>query len=141
MTWREKCIPALIAAHVFLSPQHFSRFEEAFHMLKDRSFFNKGVCKYAFMAALDQEHSNEFKDIVEFMISEKDVTASYMIKRQKKILTCLYDANEKTICQLIIQFLEHPEQTPSESFILELSSAWVPIGDSTLEASYVIDAL
>ncbi len=36
------------------------------------------------MAALDQEHYNEFKDIVEFMISEKAVTASYMIKRQKK---------------------------------------------------------
>ena len=36
------------------------------------------------MAALDQEHYNEFKDIVGFMISEKAVTASYMIKRAKK---------------------------------------------------------
>lgn len=141
MTWREKCIPALIAAQVFLSPQHFSRFEEIFHILKDRPFFNRGVCKCAFMASMDQERYNQFKDIMEYMISEKAVTASYLIKWRKKHLANLYDANEKTLCKLTIQFLEYPDTTPSESFILELSSAWIPIGDSTLEASYVIDAL
>ena len=64
-------------------------------------------------AALDQKHYNEFKDIVEFMISEKGCHCLLHDKAAEKILTCLYDANEKTICQLIIQFLEHPEQAPS----------------------------
>lgn len=141
MTWRERCISALITAQVFLSPQHVSHFEEAFHLLKDCSFFNKGVCKYAFIATMDQRSFNEFRSIVDYMIAEKSVTTSYMLKQRKKVLNELYDANEKVICKLTIQFLEQPDKTPSESFILELSSAWVPIGDSALEASYVIDSL
>ena len=33
MSWEEKCIPALLDQRVFLSPQHFSRFETAFYVI------------------------------------------------------------------------------------------------------------
>jgi len=42
---------------------------------------------------------------------------------------------------MALEFLLHPDQTPSESLMLKMSAAWIGIADSTLEASYIIDKL
>ena len=40
---------------------------------------------------------------------------------------------------MALAFLEHPGQTPSDSFLLQLSHIWVPIADNALAASEIID--
>lgn len=71
MSWEEKCIPALLEQRVFLSPQHFSRFESAFSFLRHQYFFTKGVCKCAILAAWDPKHFKIFMDSMQEMVEKK----------------------------------------------------------------------
>ena len=60
----EKNILHWLQPYVLSSPQHFP-FWSSLHMPGKTALFNKGTGKYAFMVVIDQEHYNEFKDIVE----------------------------------------------------------------------------
>ena len=83
MSWEEKCIPALLEQRVFLSPQHFSRFEAAFSFLRHQYFFTKGVCKCAVLAAWDPKHFEIFMDSMQKMVERKEKDSSYMIAQGK----------------------------------------------------------
>ena len=83
MSWEEKCIPALLEQRVFLSPQHFSRFETAFSFLRHQYFFTKGVCKCAILAAWDPKHFKIFMDSMQEMVEKKVKDSSCMITQGK----------------------------------------------------------
>lgn len=140
MNWLDKCESALTSAHIFLSHSHLSRFVQAFQVLKQQPFVTKGLCKCAFLSAWDQEHFDVFMDMVNELITNNDTNLDRMIQAGKEYIRNS-KSNEKILYTLAHEFLLYPDQTPSESFILELSSAWIAIGDSTLEASYIIDQL
>ncbi|NCC43539.1 MAG: hypothetical protein EOM18_08140 [Clostridia bacterium] len=140
MSWEEKCIPALLDQEVFLSPQHFSRFETIFAFLRHQQFFNKGLCKYAVLASWDQAHFNYFDSAVHEMAENKEITCDTLIKSARKY-TDDPDQNRGQIVKLAIEFLEHPDSTPSETLILKLSKAWIPIVDSAISASLALDNL
>lgn len=140
MNWLDKCESTLTSAHIFLSHSHLARFASAFHTLKQQPFVSKGLCKCAFLSAWDQQHFDIFMDMVEQMIANNETNLDRMILAGEEHIRNA-KSNEKILYSLSQEFLLHPDSTPSESFILELSSAWIPIGDSTLEASYIIDQL
>lgn len=140
MKWLEKCETALIDAHIFLSHQHLVRFHETFHLLKEQPFVNKGLIKCAFLAAWDQGHFNIFMNSVTECMKHNDTNLNRMIKNSADILENA-KASEQVLYELSQEFLLHPDETPSESFLMKLSTLWIAIADSTLEASYIIDKL
>lgn len=140
MSWEEKCIPALLNQGVFLSPQHFSRFETAFAYLRHQPFFTKGVCKCAVLAAWDQPNYDFFMSTMHEMADRKDITPDYMLKKGE-LLVHDPDPNRGLLFQLSVDFLKYPGQTPSENVILKLSGAWVPLVDSAITASLILDQL
>ncbi|MBS6195710.1 MAG: hypothetical protein KH828_09035 [Clostridiales bacterium] len=140
MSWEEKCIPALVEHRVFLSPQHFSRFETAFAFLRHQRFFNKGLCKCAVLASWDQSEFTHFMNAIHKMEDLKASNLSIMIERIQKLAETS-DPNLKLFYQLAVEFLTKPGQTPSETIILKLSKAWVPLMDNVIAASLVLDSL
>ncbi|MDY4670035.1 MAG: hypothetical protein SO415_08610 [Oliverpabstia sp.] len=140
MSWEEKCIPALLEQRVFLSPQHFSRFEAAFSFLRHQYFFTKGVCKCAVLAAWDPKHFEIFMDSMQEMVERKEKDSSYMIA-QGKLYSKHSDNNMRLFAKLYTDFLSNPNQTPSENIMLKFSKNWVPLLDSAITASLVLDKL
>ena len=61
---------------------------------------------------------------------------------EKKLpLTQGLNLNERILYDMSSNFLKYPGQTPDESCLIRLSRSWVPIGDSALAASEIIDTL
>ena len=129
MDWKNKVVDALIKGDCFFSTFQKMRFIQLFNELKDEPFFSKGFCKCVFLASCDQEHTDFLKKVVDNMLKLSDEHASSL------------KANEKVLFRLSDDFLRNPDSTPDESFLLELSRSWVPIGDSALQASLIIDSL
>jgi len=140
MKWLDKCESALIDSHIFLSHQHLSRFQEAFKLIKNQPFITKGLVKCLFLSAWDQEHFNIFMDVIYQLIHYNERNLDRMLEIGRGYAE-RSKASEKIFYTLAIEFLLHPDQTPSESFILKMSTSWIGIADSTLEASYIIDKL
>ncbi|MFR3184406.1 MAG: hypothetical protein ACLTOR_04635 [Ruminococcus sp.] len=125
MSWEEKCIPALLDQRVFLSPQHFSRFETAFSFLRHQYFFTKGVCKCAVLAAWDPKHFKIFMDSMHATAERRDRDPSVMINMAREYAQHA-DNNLRLFATLYMDFLSQPGQTPSENVILKFSKNWVP---------------
>jgi hypothetical protein len=140
MNWEERCIPALLNQKVFLSPQHFSRFETAFAFLRHQQFFTRGVCKYAVLATWDQNYFDFFSKTIHEMAENKDTNSDRLIAIMNKYANDP-DSNRRLIIQLGKDFLTKPGVTPSETLILKLSKAWIPIVDSAITASLILDEL
>lgn len=140
MSWEEKCIPALLEQRVFLSPQHFSRFETAFSFLRHQYFFTKGVCKCAILAAWDPKHFKIFMDSMQEMVEKKVKDSSCMIT-QGKLYSKHSDNNMRLFAELYTYFLSNPNQTPSENIMLRFSKNWVSLLDCAITASLVLDKL
>lgn len=140
MSWEEKCIPALLEQRVFLSPQHFSRFESAFSFLRHQYFFTKGVCNCAILAAWDPKHFKIFMDSMQEMVEKKVKDSSCMIT-QGKLYSKHSDNNMRLFAELYTYFLSNPNQTPSENIMLRFSKNWVPLLDCAITASLVLDKL
>lgn len=140
MSWEEKCIPALLDQRVFLSPQHFSRFETAFSFLRHQYFFTKGVCKCAVLAAWDPKHFKIFMDCMHATAERRDRDPSVMINMAREYAQHA-DNNLRLFATLYMDFLSQPGQTPSENVILKFSKNWVPLIDSAITASLVLDNL
>lgn len=140
MSWEEKCIPALIEQDVFLSPQHFSRFETAFSFLRHQYFFTKGLCKCAVLAAWDPKHFNIFMKAMQETAERRDKNSDIMIAQAKEYSRSA-DSGLKFFAELYTEFLSKPNQTPSENIMLKFSKNWVPLIDSVITASLVLDKL
>ena len=140
MDWKVKCIPALTAHHVFLSPQHFDRFEQLYALLEGSHLFTKGLCKCAFLAAWDHDLTIKFRNTVLPLLRSGKIEQNRLIAKAKEDLYSR-DPNMKVIYQMVMDFLQYPDQTPSEACMLSLSPNWLPVADSALEASHIIDRL
>ena len=140
MDWKNKVVDALIKGDCFFSTFQKMRFIQMFNELKDEPFFSKGFCKCVFLASCDQEHTDFLKKVVDKLISMDAKNTDYMLKLSDEHASSL-KANEKVLFRLSDDFLRNPDSTPDESFLLELSRSWVPIGDSALQASLIIDSL
>lgn len=140
MKWLDKCESALIDSHIFLSHQHISRFHEAFKLIKNQPFITKGLVKCLFLSSWDQEHFNIFMDAVYQLIHNNETNLDRMLEIGQGYVE-RSKASEKIFYNLAMEFLLHPGQTPSESFILKMSTSWIGIADATLEASCIIDKL
>jgi len=140
MKWLDKCETALIDSHIFLSHQHITRFQDAFKLIKNQPFINKGLIKCLFLSAWDQEHFNVFMDVIHQLIQNNDTNLDRMIEIGQDYVQ-RSKASEKLFYAMALEFLLHPDQTPSESLMLKMSASWIGIADSTLEASYIIDKL
>lgn len=128
------------AGIIILSPQHFSRFETAFSFLRHQRFFNKGLCKCAVLAAWDPKKFEIFMDAMHEMAEHKETNQTAMIAKAREELRTA-DPNRRLFIQLSLDFLTKPNQTPSETIILKLSKAWVPLMDNVITASLVLDSL
>lgn len=140
MNWEEQCVPALVEQRVFLSPQHFSRFETAFGFLRNQRFFTKGLCKCAVLAAWDQKNFMTFMDVMHQMEEQKVTNAAPLVEYARNLIQDP-DPSMSLFARLSVDFLTKPNQTPSETIILKLSKAWVPLMDSVITASLVLDKL
>lgn len=140
MEWKIKCISALTAHHVFLTPQHFNRFEQIYTALEGNIHFTRELCKCAFLAAWDHELASKFQSSVFPLLRNRQPNLQELITTAKEDLAG-QDPNMKIIYQMVIDFLEHPGETPAEHCMLSLSPNWLPIADSALEASHIIDRL
>jgi len=138
--WLDKCESALIDSRIFLSHQHITRFQDAFKLIKNQPFINKGLVKCLFLSAWDQEHFNVFMDVIHQLIQNNDTNLDGMIEIGQDYVQ-RSKASEKLFYAMAVEFLLHPDQTPSESLMLKMSASWIGIADSTLEASYIIDKL
>ncbi|MGI6006521.1 MAG: hypothetical protein ACOX8E_03400 [Ruminococcus sp.] len=140
MDWKNKVVDALIEGDCFISTFQKMRFIQLFNRLKDEPFFTKAFCKCVFLASCDQEHTDFLTSVADKLIEKKAVNTDYMLKLSDEHMKTL-KSNEKILFKLSDSFLRNPDSTPDESFLLELSRSWVPIGDCALQASLVIDAL
>lgn len=140
MSWKNECIPALKSHHLFLSPVHFQRFTQLFNYLRDRAFFNKGLCKCIFLASWDQERYNSFMETMEELIARDAQDLSYMAEKGKAKLP-RSSGNEKTLYKMSMEFITRPGYTPDEDLLLNLSSAWVPVADNIIDLCKLLEEL
>ena len=101
---------------------------------------SRELCKCAFTASWDQEHVNIFRQTMQEMLDNHATDCSYMLEKAVPLMKNI-NHNEAILYQLSIDFLKHPGETPDEECLLKLSRIWVPIGDSALSASEIIDSL
>ena len=105
-----------------------------------KAFFCKELCKCAFLAAWDQAHAITFDQTMTELCNMKATNLQPMLEKGEALLPHL-PHSEKALFQMSCDFLKYPGQTPDESVLLTLTSAWVSIADNALEASRVIDEI
>lgn len=125
---------------LFLSGLHYGQFNMLLDRVKDEPFFCKELCKCAFLASWDQAHAIYFDNTMTELCDVHATDLSPMLQKGKEALKAL-SQSERIIFQMSCDFVEHPGETPDDSVLLKLSSAWVSIADNALEASRLIDAL
>ena len=140
MDWKNKVIDALIEGDCFFSTFQKMRFIQLFNKLKDEACCTKGFCKCVCLASCDQEHTDFLSKAADKLIEMGARDTDYMLKLSDEHIASL-KANEKILFELSDSFLRYPDTTPDETCLLELSRSWVPIGDSALQASLIIDNL
>lgn len=140
MNWKDRCLESLASHRCFMSSFHKLRFIEMFEWLRDKAFFNKGLCKCIFLAAWDQKHTDFLKETMQEMINMKAKSLDYMLDKGQNEMGNII-SNERALYQLSCDFIRYPEKTPDESCLVCLSSTWVAIGDRALQASEIIDRL
>lgn len=140
MSWRLHCIEELDRYHCFSSAFQKSRFIEMYDKVKYQPFFTKGLCKCLFLSAWDQEHTTVMQNMLQELMDQKAHSLDYMIESGKAKSETNH-TYESAMYQLATFFLTHPGETPDESWLLRLSRHWIPLGDSVLQASEIIDRL
>lgn len=140
MDWREYCIEELDRYYCFVSAFHKSRFIKMYDRVKYLPFFTKGLCKCIFLAAWDQEHSQVMERMLDELTERKAQNLEYMVESGRRIQE-EGQSNERILYELAEFFLTHPGETPDESCLMQLSRNWIPLGDSVLQASQVVDGL
>lgn len=138
MDWRDYCIEEIAKHRCFVSAMHKKRFIELFDMVQNEPFFTKEICKCMYLAAWDQVHTDEMKEIFRGLMDEGVLDAKRLIgKRDFSSAT----TNEKEILKLAHEFLDNPGKTPDESCLMKLSKAWIPLGDGALQVSDLLNSL
>lgn len=140
MSLTEKVVYALRTRHLFLSSMHYEHFNMLIDRVKDEPFFCKELCKCAFLAAWDQAHAITFDQTMTELCNMKAANLQPMLEKGEALLPHL-PHSEKALFQMSCDFVKYPGQTPDESVLLTLTSAWVSIADNALEASRVIDEI
>ncbi len=140
MVWTEKVVNALHDGDCFISSLHKANFIQLFDEIKNYPFFCKQLCKCAFTASWDQPHIQVFRQTMREMQDRNALDCSYMLEKSGELMEHLNE-NEKILYQMSVEFLTKPGKTPDESCLIHLSRTWVPIGDSALAASEIIDSL
>ena len=125
---------------LFLSGLHYDQFNMLLDRVKAEPFFCKELCKCAFLASWDQAHAIFFAQTMTWLCDIKAVDLSPMLARGKETVKTL-PHSERAMFQMSCDFLEYPGETPDDSMLVKLSSAWISIADNALEASRLIDAL
>jgi len=140
MAWTDKVVNALHDGDCFVSSLHRANFIQLFDEIKGYPFFCKQLCKCAFIASWDQPHIMIFRQTMQELLDRNATDCSYMLEKEKDLTKDL-NQNEVILYRLSREFLENPGQTPDESCLVRLSRSWVPIGDSALAASEILDSL
>lgn len=140
MIWTDKVVEALHAGDCFISSLHRANFIQLLEEIKNYPFFSRELCKCAFTASWDQEHMHVFRVTMQELLERNATDCSYMLEKAAPMMENM-NQNEYILYQMSSEFLKHPGQTPDESCLIRLSRTWVPIGDSALAASEIIDSL
>lgn len=140
MVWTDKVVNALHDGDCFISSIHRANFIRLLDEIRNYPFFCKELCKCAFVASWEQEHMNIFRQTMQEMLERNATDCSYMLEKAGPLMEDT-NHNEYLLYQMSIDFLKYPGETPDESYIVRLSRSWVPIGDSALAASQIIDRL
>jgi len=140
MVWTDKVVNALQAGDCFVSSIHRANFIQLLNEIVNYPFFSKELCKCAFTASWDQEHMGIFRETMQELLERNATDCSYMLEKAVPLMD-VTNQNEHILYQMSIEFLKNPGQTPDESCLIRLSRTWVPIGDSALAASAIIDSL
>ncbi len=83
---------------------------------------------------------NVFRQTMQEMLEIHATDCSYMLEKAIPLMKNI-DHNENILYKMNVDFLKYPGQTPDEVCLVKFSRMWVPIGDSALSASEIIDAL
>lgn len=138
MDWRDYCIDEMAKHRCFISALHKKRFIEMVEMVRYEPFFTREIAKCVFLAAWQRPSTDEMEAIFRELMDGGTLDAKKLEGRRKyRIVT----PNEREIFNLAKEFLENPGQTPDESCLIRLSKAWIPLGDSALQVSEIIDSL
>lgn len=140
MVWTDKVVEALHNGDCFISSIHRANFIQLLEEIKTYPFFSRELCKCAFTASWDQEHINVFRQTMQELLERNATDCSYMLEKAVPMMEHM-NQNEYILYQISSDFLKNPGQTPDESCLIKLSRTWVPIGDSSLAASEIIDSL
>ncbi|MDE7320120.1 MAG: hypothetical protein K2N46_10365 [Lachnospiraceae bacterium] len=140
MAWSDNVVNALHQGDCFVSSVHRANFIQLFDEIKCYPFFTRELCKCAFTASWDQEHTGIFRQTMQELLAQGATDCSYMLEK-KLPLTQGRNLNERILYDMSSDFLKYPGKTPDESCLIRLSRSWVPIGDSALAASEIIDTL
>ncbi|MCI8312110.1 MAG: hypothetical protein K2P03_12950 [Lachnospiraceae bacterium] len=140
MFWTDKVVEALHANNCFISSLHSANFIYLLEEIKTYPFFCKELCKCAFTASWNQDHMNVFRQTMQEMLEIHATDCSYMLEKAIPLMKNI-DHNENILYKMNVDFLKYPGQTPDEVCLVKFSRMWVPIGDSALSASEIIDAL
>ncbi len=140
MIWTDKVVEALHANDCFISSLHSANFIQLLEEIKTYPFFCKELCKCAFTASWDQDHMNVFRQTMQEMLEIHATDCSYMLEKAVPLMKNI-NHNENILYKMSVDFLKYPGQTPDEVCLVKLSRMWVPIGDSALSASEIIDSL
>ena len=138
MTDKQHLIDLLAGRHLFLSSLHYTRFVQLYDTIEELPFFCGGLIKCAFVAAWIQNfHDSFLEDLT--IASESGCQDTSRLQELLRGRLPSLSPGAQTVFEMALAFLEHPGQTPSDSFLLQLSHIWVPIADNALAASEIID--
>lgn len=138
--WREVCIDEIDRYKCFVSAFHKARFIELFDWAKNEPFFTKEFCKCAFLATWDQDYTNKMKNFIQRLMDERATEVD--LKRLDEVKTKrIYQGQENELFKLVYNFLKNPGETPDESCLMHMTKSWIPVGDSALEVSAILDRL
>ena len=138
MTDKQHLIDLLAGRHLFLSSLHYTRFVQLYDTIEELPFFCGGLIKCALCRGMDSEFPRFFSGRFDDRFGER-LPGYFPAPGTAQGASPFLSPGEKTVFEMALAFLEHPGQTPSDSFLLQLSHIWVPIADNALAASEIID--
>ena len=138
MSWKDKCLAALSAEHLFESPQHQTRFKELMDCYSDYPFFSRGLCKCMYLSAWDEEHFSIMLETLNDMVLGKERDTEDMRLRGDALAEEHTDA-EYYVYELSGSFLSGEPYSPGRPANIPPESRYII--SRAMDASRIIDKL